>query len=111
MKGKIETYNIGGNEEKTNLDIVNTICEILDNLKPSQKYDTHKELITYVEDRPGHDFRYAIDASKIKNDLGWKPKYTFNNGIKDTITWYINNKIWWKDIISKKYNLERLGDL
>ena len=112
IKGKIgETYNIGGNEEKTNLDIVNTICEILDNLQPSKKYGSYKELITYVDDRPGHDFRYAIDASKIKNELGWKPKYTFNKGIKDTIMWYINNKIWWNNIINKKYNLERLGDL
>jgi len=111
-KGKVgETYNIGGNEEKTNLDIVNIICEILDDINPTKKYKTYKELITYVKDRPGHDFRYAIDATKIKNDLGWKPKYTFNKGIKDTILWYINNPSWWEKIINKKYSLDRLGDL
>ena len=110
-KGKSgETYNIGGNEEKTNLNIVNIICETLDDKKPSSKLSSYKELITYVKDRPGHDFRYAIDASKIKNELGWQPKYNFKNAISNTIDWYLQNKNWWDSILNNKYNLERLGD-
>ena len=111
IKGKIgETYNIGGNEEKTNLNIVHIICEILDNKKPSSKLSSYKELITYVKDRPGHDFRYAIDASKIKDKLGWEPEYNFKNAISKTIDWYIENENWWNNILKNKYNLERLGD-
>ena len=105
-----ETYNIGGNEEQTNLNIVNIICEILDDNKPSSKLSSYKELITYVKDRPGHDFRYAIDASKIKNELGWQPKYNFKDAISNTIDWYLENKNWWDKILNNKYNLERLGD-
>ena len=90
-KGKIsETYNIGGHNERRNIDIVNKICEILDQLVPKKK--NYSELITFVEDRPGHDKRYAIDASKIQNELGWHPKETFETGITKTIDWYINNK-------------------
>ena len=109
-KGLIgETYNIGGNEEKTNLNIVNLICEILDKKSPSLELSSYKELITYVKDRPGHDFRYAINAQKIKNELGWEPKYKFSNAISDTIDWYLSNKDWWNNILNNKYNLERLG--
>ena len=97
-----ETYNIGGNEEKSNLDVVNSICEILDLKYPSNSFSSYKELITFVDDRPGHDFRYAIDANKIKNELGWKPKFNFNESIKKTIDWYLENKSWWKNIISEK---------
>jgi len=102
-----ETYNIGGNQEKNNLEIVSTICKILDEKIPSNKIDSYKELITFVEDRPGHDFRYAIDASKIKKHLNWSPHYTFEDGIKKTIDWYIKYKDWWKNL----YIGERLGNL
>jgi len=109
--GKIgETYNIGGNEEKTNLEIVNTICNVLDKKKPLQDGSLYSDSIVYVKDRPGHDFRYAIDPSKIKNELNWQPKYKFEDAIIHTIDWYINNKSWWEEIINKKYNLNRLGD-
>ena len=102
-----ETYNIGGNQEKNNLEIVSTICKILDDKIPSNKIDSYKELITFVKDRPGHDFRYAIDASKIKKHLNWSPRYTFEDGIKKTIDWYIKYKDWWKNL----YSSERLGNL
>ena len=102
-----ETYNIGGNQEKNNLEIVSTICKILDEKIPSNKIVSYKELITFVKDRPGHDFRYAIDASKIKKHLNWSPRYTFEDGIKKTIDWYIKYKDWWKNL----YSSERLGNL
>jgi len=102
-----ETYNIGGNQEKNNLEIVSTICKILDEKIPSNKIDSYKELIAFVKDRPGHDFRYAIDASKIKKHLNWSPRYTFEDGIKKTIDWYIKYKDWWKNL----YISERLGNL
>ena len=102
-----ETYNIGGNQEKNNLEIVSTICKILDEKIPSNKIDSYKELITFVKDRPGHDFRYAIDASKIKKHLNWSPRYTFEDGIKKTIDWYIKYKDWWENL----YISERLGNL
>jgi len=109
-KGKIgETYNIGGNVEKTNLEIVNIICEYLDKKKPLGNNSSYKELITFVKDRAGHDFRYAIDATKIKNELSWEPKYSFKKGINNTINWYLKNENWWNKILNKKYNLERLG--
>ena len=108
-RGKInETYNIGGNNEIKNIDIVNTICEILDSIKPNTN-GSYKSLITYVEDRPGHDFRYAIDSTKIKENLGWKAAESFQTGIKKTIEWYIDNEAWWKNIQEKKYNQRRLG--
>ena len=88
-KGKSgETYNIGGNNERDNMYIVNTICDILDNLVP--KEDSYKKLISFVTDRPGHDFRYAIDASKIENELGWEADENFESGIKKTINWYLD---------------------
>ena len=100
-RGKInETYNIGGNNEIKNIDIVNTICEILDSIKPNTN-GSYKSLITYVEDRPGHDFRYAIDSTKIKENLGWKAAESFQTGIKKTIEWYIDNEAWWKNIQEK----------
>tara|TARA_X000000950_G_C13897846_1_gene653652 strand:- start:560 stop:1603 length:1044 start_codon:yes stop_codon:yes gene_type:complete len=103
-----ETYNIGGNNEIKNIDIVEIICNELNEFEPSPNGD-YKQLIRFVEDRPGHDFRYAIDSSKIKNHIGWEPKESFNSGIRKTINWYIKNKKWWKDIQKNKYNQERLG--
>lgn len=104
-----ETYNIGGNCEKQNVEIVNNICEILDEFVPREDGKSYKNQITYVKDRPGHDMRYAIDSSKIQNNLGWKPEETFDSGIQKTIKWYLENKNWWKNIQNKKYGQERLG--
>ena len=105
-----ETYNIGGDEEKTNKDIVYTICDLLDEKIPLNNNLSYRESIIYVKDRPGHDFRYAIDASKIKNDLNWNPEYKFNDAISKTVDWYINNKEWWMNILKKNYQLDRLGN-
>lgn len=102
-----ETYNIGGHNEKKNLDVVHTICDTLDELVP--KANKYREQIAFVTDRPGHDFRYAIDASKIDKELGWKPKETFETGIKNTIEWYLKNMNWVEAVTDKNYNLERLG--
>ena len=108
-EGKIgETYNIGGNNVVKNIDIVKTICDVLDELKPSGK-GSYRELISYVKDRPGHDRRYAIDSQKIYEELNWKPKISFSEGIKNTIKWYINNESWWRDIKKSNYSQERLG--
>jgi len=106
-----QTYNIGGHNEKTNLEVVLTICRILDKLLPknSKKIKLYEDLITYVSDRPGHDLRYAIDASKIENELGWIPKETFDSGILKTIQWYLSNEDWWSAIQDGSYRGERLG--
>jgi len=89
-KGEVgETYNIGGNNEKTNLNVVTDVCQLLDELVPESHYAPHASLITYVEDRPGHDKRYAIDATKTKNELHWEPKETFETGLRKTIQWYL----------------------
>ena len=105
QKGEIgETYNIGGNNEHTNNEIVNTICQILDKKFPSKYASSYKDLIVFVDDRPGHDFRYAIDSSKIRNELNWKSEYTFEEAIQKTIDWYLNNKGWWESILNKKYS-------
>jgi dTDP-glucose 4,6-dehydratase len=110
-KGSVgETYNIGGNNEKTNLEIVNTICELLDELKPLHD-KSHKDSITFVNDRPGHDKRYAIDATKIKEQLGFIPKYTYEVGIRETVIWYLKNNEWCEKVLNNKYQLERLGVL
>ncbi|MBO6523622.1 MAG: dTDP-glucose 4,6-dehydratase [Balneolaceae bacterium] len=102
-----ETYNIGGHNEKTNIDVVNTICSTLDILIP--KESSYMEQITFVKDRPGHDYRYAIDASKIKKELGWTPDETFDTGIEKTINWYLSNLDWCEAVTHDNYNLERLG--
>ena len=103
-----ETYNIGGNNEIKNIDIVNIICDYLDENKPSSN-GSYRELIKFVKDRPGHDLRYAIDSTKIKNTLDWEPRESFLSGIKKTIKWYIDNKSWWTEIQKNKYNQQRLG--
>ena len=104
-----ETFNIGGENEISNIQIVETICEILDNEIPSFIAESYKNQITFVDDRPGHDFRYAINASKIKNKLGWQPEESFETGIKKTVLWFLKNKAWWEKIQKLKYNQQRLG--
>lgn len=107
-----ETYAIGGNCEKTNIEIVHEICNLLEELIPEQKSQNishYNELITFVQDRPGHDARYAIDASKISSELGWKPKENFSSGIRKTVQWYLDNKTWWKQILDGTYRCQRLG--
>lgn len=109
-KGKVgETYNIGGNCEKQNIEIVKTICSILDELRPKSDGAKYEKQITFVKDRPGHDRRYAIDASKIRKELAWEPKETFDTGIRITIQWYLENQKWTEDIISGNYQCQRLG--
>jgi dTDP-glucose 4,6-dehydratase len=104
-----ETYNIGGGNEMQNIQIVTTICTLLDELVPSGKLPSYRELITYVADRPGHDLRYAIDASKIKQMLGWQPVETFATGIRKTVLWYLEHRQWWQNIQNNSYQQQRLG--
>ena len=106
-----ETYNIGGHNEKTNLEVVKTLCRVLDEMVPNHPGDIkhYQDLITYVKDRPGHDVRYAIDATKIDKELGWKPDETFETGIRKTVEWYLNNKSWWQRVLDGSYQGERLG--
>jgi len=98
-----ETYNIGGWNEKANIDVVNTICRILDELKPRADGNSYAEQITYVKDRPGHDRRYAIDASKVERELGWRPTETFDTGIRKTVQWYLDNPVWIEGVVSGSY--------
>lgn len=104
-----ETYNIGGHNEKQNIEVVKTICKLLDELKPRSDQKSYASLITFVTDRPGHDMRYAIDASKIGNELGWKPEETFETGIRKTVEWYLNNLDWCRRVQDGSYQRERLG--
>jgi len=104
-----ETYNIGGHNEKTNLDVVQGICETLDDLLPDSEHRPHASLITYVDDRPGHDQRYAIDASKIDKKLDWKPRETFETGLAKTVQWYLHNQAWCQHVQDGSYAGERLG--
>ncbi|QDD88946.1 dTDP-glucose 4,6-dehydratase [Pseudomonas oryzihabitans] len=107
-----ETYNIGGHNEKRNLQVVETICDLLEELAPQKPagVERYRDLITFVKDRPGHDMRYAIDASKIGRELGWTPEETFETGMRKTVTWYLNNREWWQRVLSGAYRLERLGE-
>ena len=98
-----ETYNIGGHNEKQNIEVVKTICKILDELRPQANAEPYESLITFVKDRPGHDLRYAIDATKIGNELGWKPEETFETGIRKTVEWYLNNSKWVNRVKSGEY--------
>ncbi len=108
-KGRLgETYNIGGHNEKTNLEVVTTLCAILDECAPNPNY-RYESLIRFVTDRPGHDQRYAIDASKIANELGWRPQETFDTGLRKTVDWYLNNKSWWQNVLDGSYRRQRLG--
>ncbi len=102
-----ETYNIGGEAELTNIDVVRAICDLLDELAPAVQL--RQELITFVADRPGHDARYAMDITKISTELGWRPAETFESGLRKTVRWYLENRSWWEDIRSGRYQGKRLG--
>lgn len=105
-----ETYNIGGHNEKKNIEVVQKICALLDELKPRDDGKSYSEQITFVKDRPGHDLRYAIDADKIHRELGWKPLETFDSGIRKTVEWYLAHRdTWCKNVLDETYNRERLG--
>ena len=111
-QGKVgETYNIGGHNEKTNLEVIHELCAILDRLRPDHPkgISSYHELIEFVPDRPGHDQRYAIDASKIERELGWVPQETFETGLEKTVRWYLDNEQWWRNVLDGSYQGERLG--
>jgi dTDP-glucose 4,6-dehydratase len=116
-EGKVgETYNIGGHNEKQNLEVVHTICELLEELAPDNRHsraggnsEGFKGLINFVQDRPGHDLRYAIDASKIQRELGWRPEETFESGLCKTVQWYLNHQKWCHRVQDGSYRRERLG--
>jgi dTDP-glucose 4,6-dehydratase len=111
MKGRVgETYNIGGHNEQCNIDVVRRICTLLERLAPEHaRTGGFESLITFVADRPGHDTRYAIDASKIERELGWKPRETFETGLEKTVRWYLDNRQWWQRVLDGSYRLDRLG--
>jgi len=104
-----ETYNIGANNERRNIDVVRAICALLDDLLPNSVNRPHAKLIEFVTDRPGHDQRYAIDAAKIERELGWRPRRSFAEGLRDTVRWYLDNRAWWERVMSGAYRGERLG--
>ncbi|MEJ7841146.1 MAG: dTDP-glucose 4,6-dehydratase [Rubrobacter sp.] len=104
-----EVYNVGGHNERTNLEVVETICALLDELVPDSPHAPHASLVTFVEDRPGHDRRYAIDAGKIERELGWTPEETFESGMEKTVRWYLENREWCESVLSRGYRQERLG--
>lgn len=102
-----QSYNIGGNNEWCNIDVVHAICDLMNEFCP--RNNNYRDLITFVTDRPGHDFRYAIDSQKIQKELGWKPKESFDTGLRKTVKWYLENKSWWEAVCSGSYRGERLG--
>ena len=104
-----EIYNVGGHNERTNLEVVETICALLDEMAPDSPHVPHASLITFVDDRPGHDRRYAIDAGKIERELGWTPRETFESGMEKTVRWYLENRAWCEGVLSGAYRGERLG--
>lgn len=111
-RGRVgERYNIGGDCEKRNIDIITQMCDLLDEMNPNTLYRPHRNLISFVPDRPGHDFRYAMDFSKLKTELGWQPQTSLDEGLRETVQWYLNNQIWCNAIRARKYNGERLGKL
>ena len=103
-----ETYNIGGRQERKNIDVVRAICRLLDDLAPSGQ-GSHEVLVTFVADRPGHDRRYAIDSSKIERELGWRPAESFETGLAKTVHWYLDSRAWWQSILDRGYRAERIG--
>ncbi|HLH29681.1 MAG TPA: dTDP-glucose 4,6-dehydratase [Terriglobia bacterium] len=108
-RGRVgETYNIGGRNERTNIEVVTRICDLLDQMAPSPN-GPRRRLISFVEDRPGHDLRYAIDASKIENELGWRAHENFESGLAKTVRWYLDNESWWRDILQRGYAPKRVG--
>jgi dTDP-glucose 4,6-dehydratase len=113
-EGKVgEAYNIGGHNEKRNIDVVRTLCDLLEEMAGELKpkgVSRFEDLITFVGDRPGHDVRYAIDASKIESELGWVPLETFDSGIRKTVKWYLENRDWWQRVLSGEYQLDRMGE-
>jgi dTDP-glucose 4,6-dehydratase len=98
-----ETYNIGGRCEMKNIDVIHTVCDVLDELRPHTGGGSYRDLITFVKDRPGHDRRYAVDCSKIERELGWRPKETFDSGIRKTVQWYLDNQTWVQHVVSGEY--------
>ena len=106
-----ETYNIGGHNEKQNIEVVRTLCHLLEELAPQKPAGVqhYEDLITYVTDRPGHDLRYAIDAGKIERELGWAPQETFDSGLRKTVQWFLANQTWWRAVLDGSYSLQRLG--
>jgi dTDP-glucose 4,6-dehydratase len=109
-RGRVgETYNVGGDAERPNIEVVNTICALLDERRPREDGKPRNSQITYVRDRPGHDRRYAIDASKLKSELGWAPAHSFEQGIADTVDWYLDNQPWVQRVLDGSYRLERIG--
>jgi dTDP-glucose 4,6-dehydratase len=104
-----ETYNVGGDSERRNIDVVRAICRLLDEMVPESAHRPHDRLIEFVTDRPGHDHRYAIDAAKITNQLGWRPRHNFEDGLRATVGWYLDNRAWWERVMSGAYRGERLG--
>ena len=109
-KGRVgETYNVGGNAEMQNIEVVHAICALLDQRRPRQDGQPRASQIAYVADRPGHDRRYAIDASKLRDELGWEPEYTFERGIAETVDWYLANQDWVRRALDGSYRLERIG--
>jgi dTDP-glucose 4,6-dehydratase len=104
-----ETYNVGGHNERTNLEVVRIVCALLDELVPDSPHAPHESLITFVADRPGHDRRYAIDAGKIERQLGWVPRETLETGMEKTVRWYLQNLAWCEAVLARGYRGERLG--
>jgi dTDP-glucose 4,6-dehydratase len=103
-----ETYNVGGNNEMRNIDVVEAICDLVDEIAPERRSGSRRNLITFVDDRPGHDQRYAIDGSKLTRDLGWAPRETFATGLRKTVEWYLTNRAWWEKL-RRRYDGRRLG--
>jgi dTDP-glucose 4,6-dehydratase len=110
-RGRVgETYNVGGRNERTNIHVVRTICDLLDRMEPSRSGTRHR-LIKFVDDRPGHDRRYAIDATKLELELDWRAQETFETGLEKTVKWFLNNRSWWQDILDRGYRAKRIGML